>query len=1562
MLRSDIRSASGSVAGDSQSAAGSSQFRSRSPRSHYAQSTATSFKFKSVSAVLPIASPFNEVRCCTFASVANSDAKLRVQQVGSGSGSRRGSVASMRTAASNMTPAQVAQMVADPHYVMGSDTQPLHLVTGGKHGVLEVRSVLSGLSDAAVPEKGAPKSSEIGKKLGSLVITMCYSPQGHIWCGYSDGTIRVYDLTSAPMEDGAIPGMSQPLVYLPDDHGTNTSRLLYEAHRHSGPVTAIVHSSLDSASMVGNSPLRQGAIGFAAGTQTTTSGIPPSMFTCGADWKILRWHMTAPFGVAGAVGSHALSVRSLCVTASMLISGGDDHVIRLWPFHLLEKKQTLEGHTSSVVCMLYHRSMLWSGSEDGTVRVWNIDGDRSCAHTLIAHQSHVVSIRPVDSLMYTADKEGVIVVWELTNYEVLHCFRHTTLAAPVASGSGAQSSSGSSPSTFGKRKPSMNGRDGPVPTDATRGAMKSSIGTSIAGPARHLKKESTGSATSSNTFYIHDVKIVANVKGSIAWFLTTDGVRLAFLPSRPVEDELERRFGPELSELDGMESEDIGATAEEVADMRLKIENYEMREQRQYDALQDLQAERDEYAEYVEMVCDEFIDYTFKEYYEHSQRMTKLFNTSVSAGKDDVIRTNDMLQHKIQQLEAQIKDQDTRMAEKSKLLSAANAKFAKATAQHGEELTKLHLEKSKLTNDLKHAQFELRGAKDTIATLESKKAKEGKESSNIIAGKAADEAYRLRQELHQTKEALEKLRAEADKQTAAAVALATSESEGKETKKPTGPPKPTVESSFTKELKQKLAKAESDLLELKNRLKNSEMDRKRLMTKLKEAGITMDATPVESTPNVSFAADGQLRSQSSQSQLFDAEMMKDATSIMDITPLQLAKGDETIAQLIADWIQEQQQSWAERRSNISGTPEAEGKQRDPAESPMPAPAIPPTDALLELFKTARQEVEALKVKNESLLSGGIVGDESPVGKKDSSLAANSRSRSSSTTQSSSIATKDAIIKQLRADLVEKENQIAEMKKRNESERGRINQLQNAVSVLKEKVTSKDGAMSKSVELAEDKVQAAFYDGRRQEREMLEPILKEKDAMITHLREQLELARRKLKELQRKAKLSKNQLLDEILASEAEGVDDPTGLDDVDSDGEDATASKELSSIQALSRELDIQDRRDQKKSVAGDEASERQQAADETYFRQHRRDKLKQKNPKVERLRALLSYGWAQSSYIRSEDEEGTVSQKRPLGEQEMRDALRYAGVEPTDDVMEMLQEIAGGSPNSPTTNRARSTSLSNSRQQDLRSSIKRNLDEIEKEAMSDDELTAMIEYLDEVKRKLKVLEQAVATTTSPILRDGALIEIHRLHQALQERIERRGLTAQLGGLIDIDRSIPIPPKYDPALDPAANAAPANVTFPQGQSSPNARKPRPKTAKEWEEGWNARKRQLSPSKKRGISPPQRRSDSATRTPVSSAKKPIGLIPASEVLAAASAHRSGARLQSPEVLAPRAAVPISPQTFNMGSASPHRDGESVAFHQVRASLMETENQFRMGSRSGSEEPRPSRYHGEYSRLS
>eukprot|EP00756_Hemistasia_phaeocysticola_P048665 Hpha_TRINITY_DN23075_c0_g1::TRINITY_DN23075_c0_g1_i1::g.109326::m.109326/K10260/FBXW7, SEL10; F-box and WD-40 domain protein 7 len=147
---------------------------------------------------------------------------------------------------------------------------------------------------------------------------------GHVWLGWSDGFIRVFD--------------------------SKTLNLVSEHKEHIGGVYAL-------AGTPGNKVIFSGS----------------------SDFTIVKWE-SQPAVKVHVLTAHKNSVRSLLVVGARLYSGSDDHSIRVWDVATCVPLAIWEQHTGGVHALEFALGRhVWSASEDKTIRVWDVGEARQRA-------------------------------------------------------------------------------------------------------------------------------------------------------------------------------------------------------------------------------------------------------------------------------------------------------------------------------------------------------------------------------------------------------------------------------------------------------------------------------------------------------------------------------------------------------------------------------------------------------------------------------------------------------------------------------------------------------------------------------------------------------------------------------------------------------------------------------------------------------------------------------------------------------------------------------------------------------------------------------------------------------------------------------------------------------------------------------------------------------------------------------------------------------------------------------------------------------------------------------
>ena len=114
-----------------------------------------------------------------------------------------------------------------------------------------------------------------------------------------------------------------------------------------------------------------------------------------------------------------------CVTVSpdgsLLVTGGQDKVAKLWRSRDLSLVSVLRGHTRGVWCAMFSPEdrLVATGSGDAAIRLWSIsDGGASCVRQLEGHEASVLSLAWLSGQhLVTGSSDGLIKVWWVSRQE-----------------------------------------------------------------------------------------------------------------------------------------------------------------------------------------------------------------------------------------------------------------------------------------------------------------------------------------------------------------------------------------------------------------------------------------------------------------------------------------------------------------------------------------------------------------------------------------------------------------------------------------------------------------------------------------------------------------------------------------------------------------------------------------------------------------------------------------------------------------------------------------------------------------------------------------------------------------------------------------------------------------------------------------------------------------------------------------------------------------------------------------------------------------------------------------
>jgi protein MAK11 len=136
---------------------------------------------------------------------------------------------------------------------------------------------------------------------------------------------------------------------------------------------------------------------------------------CGFDVQLLLNTEKPVLKPVFIVPAHLGCLKTLAIGGSILASGGNDEVIKL--FDLKRKKElgSLHQHEGSITALdFYKSSHMLSGGEDGLLCIWRTR-DWECLKVLKGHQGAVncISIHTSGRVALSVGKDGSLCMWDL---------------------------------------------------------------------------------------------------------------------------------------------------------------------------------------------------------------------------------------------------------------------------------------------------------------------------------------------------------------------------------------------------------------------------------------------------------------------------------------------------------------------------------------------------------------------------------------------------------------------------------------------------------------------------------------------------------------------------------------------------------------------------------------------------------------------------------------------------------------------------------------------------------------------------------------------------------------------------------------------------------------------------------------------------------------------------------------------------------------------------------------------------------------------------------------------
>ncbi|CAG8665782.1 12342_t:CDS:2, partial [Acaulospora colombiana] len=96
----------------------------------------------------------------------------------------------------------------------------------------------------------------------------------------------------------------------------------------------------------------------------------------------------------------------------VIISGSLDNIIKIWSIQTGKCLRTLFGHEEGVWSLAVDKLRLVSGAQDHTVKIWDKDSEGGCLHTLYGHTGAVNCVALGDTKIITGGEDAEIRIWD----------------------------------------------------------------------------------------------------------------------------------------------------------------------------------------------------------------------------------------------------------------------------------------------------------------------------------------------------------------------------------------------------------------------------------------------------------------------------------------------------------------------------------------------------------------------------------------------------------------------------------------------------------------------------------------------------------------------------------------------------------------------------------------------------------------------------------------------------------------------------------------------------------------------------------------------------------------------------------------------------------------------------------------------------------------------------------------------------------------------------------------------------------------------------------------------
>ena len=123
------------------------------------------------------------------------------------------------------------------------------------------------------------------------------------------------------------------------------------------------------------------------------------------------------------------AINALIITPDekMIVTGGDDNLLRVWDLQTMKQITTLEGHSKQILALKVFSNgrYIVSGSADNTIRIWDLIDQHQAIKVLRGCSNSVTSLELFsnDNKIISGCFDNIVRLWDLKTYSLIDTFK-----------------------------------------------------------------------------------------------------------------------------------------------------------------------------------------------------------------------------------------------------------------------------------------------------------------------------------------------------------------------------------------------------------------------------------------------------------------------------------------------------------------------------------------------------------------------------------------------------------------------------------------------------------------------------------------------------------------------------------------------------------------------------------------------------------------------------------------------------------------------------------------------------------------------------------------------------------------------------------------------------------------------------------------------------------------------------------------------------------------------------------------------------------------------------------